>query len=65
MKVLFTTYTKKEFIAMIERDMKENDVAVLSTGIKNMETKLKLQLTNLTFQFPHEMIAQPDNVCTC
>jgi hypothetical protein len=62
MKVTFSTYTKKELIAMIERDMNENDVAVLSTAIKEMDSKPKLKLTNLTFQFPHEMIAQPDNV---
>lgn len=62
MKTNFSAYTKKEFIEMIENNMKESDVIIFTTALSAAATGVKLKLSNLTFQFPHEMLAQPDNV---
>lgn len=62
MKVNLCSYTKKEFIALLERDMADNDIVLMSTAVKGAETLSKLSLTRLTFEFPHEMIAKPDNI---
>lgn len=59
---LFSAYTKKELIALIEKTMNDSDIAILTTALQQMDSKPKLKLTNLTFQFPHEMLAKPENV---
>lgn len=61
-KVSFCTFTKKEFLARIGKDIGENDIVILTTAIKSMETKPRQKLSFLSFQFPHEMLNEPDDI---
>lgn len=61
-KVNFCTYTKKEFIEMLQRDVKDSDVIILTTATKSMETKPKAKASFVSFQFPHEMLNEPDDI---
>jgi hypothetical protein len=61
-KLNFCTYTKKEFMSMMEKIINDNDVVILTTAVKTMETKPKLKLSFLSFQFPHEMLNEPDDI---
>lgn len=61
-KVTMSTYSKKEFLALIERTMKDGDVVVFSNGVKETKIVNKFKMANITIQFPHEMFAVPDDI---
>lgn len=58
----FTCYSKKELIELIEKTMEDDNVAILSTGVVEFETKPKKKASFLKFQFPHEMLSDPEDL---
>lgn len=55
-------YSKKEFLALIEKTMKDDDVLVFSNAVKETSIVKKFKMANITTQIPHEMFADPEDI---
>jgi len=62
MSKLFGVYSKKELLALIDKSMSDNDVAMFSSFVSGLETKPKKKITNIGFDFFHEGIKNADGL---